>query len=81
MNKRYYISQFILLWLCCSLNISYACNLPPVAGICNCPKYTRADYPVYFNGSCSSDVDGYIVDWRWYWPTAAYDTSEDAWEA
>jgi len=82
MNLRYFISSIVLFWICCcSMNISYACNHPPNACICSCPKYTAVDYPVYFNGSCSSDVDGYIVDWRWYWPSGAYETSEDWWEA
>lgn len=84
MNKRYFISQFILLWLCCSVNISYACNLPPVAHISNCPKYKKMDYPVSFYGLGSTDPseDGYIVEWRWYFPPEAYDISHDfPWEA
>ncbi|MHC4543338.1 MAG: PKD domain-containing protein, partial [Planctomycetota bacterium] len=84
MNKVYFISSIVLLWLCCcSVNISYACNLPPDACICNCPKYTSMDTFVYFDGSCSSDLDGYIVDWRWYWPPGSYGHIEGypPWEA
>lgn len=77
MNKRYFISQFILLWLCCSVNISYACNLPPVANIGGCPKYKKMDYPVCFIGLYSTDEDGQIVDWRWYFPPGAYDIEYD----
>ncbi len=74
MNKGYFICSIVLLWLCCfSVNISYACNLPPEAYINNCPKYTAVDSDVSFDGSYSTDHDGYIVDWRWTFPSEAYD--------
>lgn len=75
MNKRSFYGLFILVLLCFSAGISYACNLPPDAYIDDCPKYTAVDFPTYFNGY-SSDPDGYIVDWRWTFPPQAYDFND-----
>ena len=61
MNKRSFYGLFIMVLLCCSAGISYACNLPPQADISDCPKYVGVDYPIGFNGLASTDDDGYSL--------------------
>ncbi|MHC4694814.1 MAG: DUF6345 domain-containing protein, partial [Planctomycetota bacterium] len=74
MNKSSFYGLLILVLLFFSAGISYACNLPPQANIQDCPKYTAVDSDTYFNGF-STDPDGYIVEWRWYFPPQAYDVN------